>query len=103
VGTFERQENTMRASAEQLRDFTLDSIGGSAGLLTDVIEAGAERLSGEVERLSDLAPVVTIEVPKKSRHRLRYLLIATVVSVVVVLVVKQRAAAGPASDDRADG
>ena len=82
----------MRASVDQFRDVTIDAI-----------QAGADRLSDDIGRLGDLAPVVTIEVPKgRSRHRLRYAIILTIVAVVAALVVRQRAAAAPAAGRAGD-
>ncbi len=108
----------MRASTDQVRDLTHDVVDGARRRASGAVVHGADRVVttldgaastiGEgVDRLTERAPTLSLAArPPKRRHRVRTVLIASVVLVVILAVARkllgdepQEVTSGPATDD----
>jgi hypothetical protein len=95
------KEEPMRASTDQVRDLTLDVVDGARKRASDVVTHGAERVASTfdgaaatlgdgVERIVERVPSVGVAVQQPRRtHRLRTVLLVSVVLVVVVAVARK--------------
>ena len=112
------KEEGMRASTDQVRDLTHDVVDGARRRASGAVSHGADRvvttldgaastIGDGVDRLAERAPMLSVAAPRpKRRHRVRTVLIASVVLVVILAVARkllsdepQEVTAGPPSDD----